>query len=236
MPSANAPVFLNPLTPLAFLPPQIGDQLQIGNYIVVGTLAAFIWDLLCNVLNDYKLLTKHRIGVGTCAYFAARFCTLWYLLASTIFLTHPVSDCAAARKFYEVGCALAVPANALLMFLRARAIFLNNTPMVLLFLFLWLAVAATAIIPAMPGMITAEHIGPTRYCITVFENPASGFFGIAPAVHDTVVFVAISWRMFQSSHFGDLGNRSRKDNIKAAITGEFLPRFSKAILHDGQMY
>ncbi|KAK6977385.1 hypothetical protein R3P38DRAFT_2666665 [Favolaschia claudopus] len=235
--SSNTTALLNPLTPLAFLTPEVGDQVQIGNYVVVGTLAAFIWDVLCNSFNDYRLVSQYRVGIGTWAYFAARFCTLFYLIASTLYLTYPLGKCVLARKFYEVGCAIAVPTNTLLIFLRARAIFNNNKYLVLLFFLLWLTVAGTAIMPAIPGMITAANIGPTKYCTTKSDKSFTGLFTIAPPIHDTVVFVAISWRMFQTSHLGDSnGSRRRRDTIKAAITGEYLPRFSKAVLKDGQMY
>ncbi|KAJ7913195.1 hypothetical protein B0H13DRAFT_1612860 [Mycena leptocephala] len=237
MSSFNITDLRNPFTPLAFLPPEVGYQVQIGNYVVVGTLAAFIWDLLCNALNGYKLVTEYRAGLGTGTYFFARLSTLFYLLASTLFLTYPLNHCVLARKFYEVGCAISVPANSLLIFLRARAIFNSNRYLVLFFFFLWLTVAGTAIMPAIPGMIIAANIGPTRYCTTASDKPYTGIFTIAPPIHDTVIFVAISWRMFQSSHLeSSRVDRGLIEVIKASVTGEYLPQFSRAVLKDGQLY
>jgi hypothetical protein len=34
---------------------------------------AFLWDVLSNVNNDYKLVTEHRLGLGTAAYFFSRY-------------------------------------------------------------------------------------------------------------------------------------------------------------------
>ncbi|KAJ6503553.1 hypothetical protein C8R45DRAFT_1185204 [Mycena sanguinolenta] len=238
MSSVNTTQVPNPFTPLAWLPPEVAYQVQIGNYVVTGTLAAFIWDLFCNALNDYKLLFQYRVGPGTVAYFFARLSTLFYLLSATLFLTYPLNHCVLARKFYEVGCAISVPANSLLIFLRARAIFNDNRVLILCLFALWLTVAGTAIMPAIPGMIKAANIGPTKYCTTAGDKSYTGVFTIAPPVHDTVIFVAISWRMFRNSHITkDSGtDRGLGAVIKAAMTGEYLPQFSRAVLMDGQLY
>ncbi|KAF8189564.1 hypothetical protein K438DRAFT_1676795 [Mycena galopus ATCC 62051] len=238
MSSVNTTDLLNPFTPLAWLPPEIAYQVQIGNYVVTGTLAAFIWDLFCNALNDYKLVSQYRVGPGTVVYFIARVSTLFYLLSATLYLTYPLNNCVLARKFYEVGCAISVPANSLLIFLRARAIFNDNRALVLCFFALWLTVAGTAIMPAIPGMIKAANIGPTKYCTTAGDKSYTGVFTIAPPIHDTVIFVAISWRMFHNSHLigGSRTDRGLGGVIKAAMTGEYLPQFSRAVLMDGQLY
>ncbi|KAK6977299.1 hypothetical protein R3P38DRAFT_3237435 [Favolaschia claudopus] len=135
----------NPETPLALLPSDVAAQLRIAEYVTVGTLAAFIWDVLCNAPNDWKLVTKHRIGMGTWVYFIARFCTMFYIITSTLLLTYPVGDCVLAHQIYTSASAMVMPANGLLMFLRTRAIFNNNKHLVFLLLFLWLLVVGTAI-------------------------------------------------------------------------------------------
>ncbi|KAK6974131.1 hypothetical protein R3P38DRAFT_3240011 [Favolaschia claudopus] len=233
---------LNPETPLALLPPELADQLRIAEYVTVGTLAGFIWDVLCNAHNDWKLVFKCRIGMGTWAYFIARLCTMFYLIISTLLLTYPVGDCALAYQIYTSASAIAVPANTLLMFLRARAIFNNNKYLVFFLLFLWLSVAGTAILPAIPGVAVVANIGPTKYCFISIDQPiawrsAEVSFTAAPIIYDTVIFVAISWRMFHASYMENRGgNCSRKTKIMAGITGKHLPRFSKAVLRDGQAY
>ncbi|KAJ6527814.1 hypothetical protein B0H19DRAFT_1214661 [Mycena capillaripes] len=230
MSSVNTTDLPNPFTPLVWLPPEVAYQIQIGNYVVTGTLAAFIWDLLSNAMNDYKLVSQHRVGPGTVTYFLARL--------NTNISAYPLNHCALARKFYEVGVAVSVPANSLLIFLRARAIFDANRYLVLLFFALWLIVAGTATMPAIPGIIKAANIGPTKYCMTVDEKIIGATFSIAPPVHDTVIFLAISWRMFHYSQptEGSRTNRGLGGVIKSALTGEYLPQFSRAVLMDGQLY
>ncbi|KAK6984954.1 hypothetical protein R3P38DRAFT_3332627 [Favolaschia claudopus] len=227
----------NPETPLALLPPDVAAQLRIAEYVT-----AFIWDVLCNAPNDWKLVTKHRIGMGTWVYFIARVCTTFYIITSTLLLTYPVGDCVLAHQIYTSASAIVMPANGLLMFLRTRAIFNNNKRLVSLLLLLWLLVVGTAILPAIPGMAVVVNIGPTKYCFVTIDkhtawSSAEIFHMVAPIIYDTVVFVAISLRMFHASYMESLdGNRSRKTKIMAAITGKYLPRFSKAVLRDGQAY
>lgn len=135
-------------------------------------------------------------------------------------------------KWNEVSCAIVLSANSLLFFLRARAIFNRNPYLVLCFFLLWLTVVGTAITPALPTVITSGKIGTTDYCTNVAAKSYGGLFTVPPVINDTVIFLAISWRMFASSHT----DNGLKGNLKAFVSGEYLPRFSKAVLKDGQLY
>ncbi|KAJ6560299.1 hypothetical protein B0H19DRAFT_113276 [Mycena capillaripes] len=232
MSSFNITDIPNPLTPLAFFPPEVAYQTQIGNYVFAGTLGALIWDILCNAHNDYKLLFKYRLGVGTVAYFVARITTLLYILGATIFATYPLVHCMGLSRMTNISCALTLPANCSLFFLRARAIFNRNRVLIILFSFLWVTVAGTAILVALPGVLTPGNVGPTSYCTNLAAKPWTGIFTLPPLVHDTVIFLAISWRMFRSSYI----DRGFNGNLRAFATGEGLPAFSRSILQDGQMY
>ncbi|KAF7358096.1 hypothetical protein MVEN_00857600 [Mycena venus] len=220
----------NPLTDLAFLPPDIAWQTQIGRYILVGTLGAYVWDFLSNAHNDYKLLTQHRVGLATVAYFFSRIWSLLYLTAGTIYRTYPLGHCFVAEKLVDAGFAVAVSANCLLFFLRARAIF-NRNPFLVTFLFcLWLSVVGTA--ATIPTAVTATNIGPTKYCLNIAAKSYASGISITALIHDTTVFLAISLRLFANSHV----DRGLGANTKAFITGEYLPQFSRAVLKDGQLY
>ncbi|KAF7373748.1 hypothetical protein MSAN_00586300 [Mycena sanguinolenta] len=230
MASFNLSELPNPLTPMAFIPPEIAHQLQIEIYILVGTLAAYIWDILSNLHNDYLLLSTQKVGIATVTYFFSRFWSLLYLLSSTLLETYPLKDCTFGQDLANVSYAITVPANCLLFFLRARAIFNRNRYLVLFFLVVWLSVLGTAAV--LPSGVFASNIGPTPYCLTTSAKSYAGGIGITPLIHDTIVFLAISWRLFENSHVG----HGLTENIRAFWTGEYLPRFSKAILKDGQLY
>ncbi|KAF7344236.1 hypothetical protein MVEN_01714800 [Mycena venus] len=230
MASLNLTETPNPLTPLAFFPPDIAYKLQISLYIGVGTLGAYVWDILSNLHNDYRLITTQRVGLGTWVYFFSRIWSFLHVFASTLYGTYPLKWCSAGETFVLASYSIAMPANSLLFFLRARAIFNRNPYLVAFFFCLWLSVVATA--AALPTSATGGTIGPTAYCVTSDSKPYAIAMGITPVIHDTVIFLAISWRLFGNSHI----DRGLKGNIRAFFTGEYLPRFSKAVLKDGQLY
>jgi hypothetical protein len=115
----------------------------------------------------------------------------------------------------------------LLFFLRARAIYNRNTILVFFLFLMWLSVLGTAAI--VPIIATTANIGTTDYCIDVAVKSYASAATITPLVHDTIIFLAISLRLFGNSHV-------TRRNFKAFVTGEYLPQFSKAILKDGQLY
>ncbi|KAJ7222153.1 hypothetical protein GGX14DRAFT_558254 [Mycena pura] len=219
---------LNPNTPLAFLPPDLAREVQVGGYVLAGTLGAYIWDILCNLHNDYKLLLKYRVGFATVVYFVSRLWSLMYILSATLIETFPLGKaCAPVSTFAGVCYTIAVPGTCLLFFLRARAIYNNHTILGFFFFIAWLSVLGTAAL--VPFIATAANIGPTDYCIDVNVKSYASAATITPLVHDTIIFVAISLRLFRNSYV-------TRGNFRAFVTGEYLPQFSKALLKDGQLY
>ncbi len=62
--------------------------------------------------------------------------------------------------------------------------------------------------------------------------PSSAYASaLAPLIHDTLVFAAISYRLAQISY-----EETLPGVLKAAIFGKYLPKFTKGLLHDGQRY
>ncbi|KAK7031720.1 hypothetical protein R3P38DRAFT_2521771 [Favolaschia claudopus] len=233
MAALNLTTLPNPLTPYALLPPEIAHQTQIGSYILIGTLGAYIWDILSNINNDYKLLFEYRVGVSTLVYFfSSRLWSLLFILSSAMFETYPLVHCSLAQTLVEVCFAIAVPSTSLLFVLRARAIFDRNPSLIFLFFLVWLSVVASA--ATTPTAITATNIGHTPFCINIGVKAYAGAAGITPLVNDTFIFLAISWRLFRNSYADT--RTSLRGSVRAFITGEYLPQFSRALLKDGQLY
>ncbi|KAJ7466245.1 hypothetical protein B0H11DRAFT_2307579, partial [Mycena galericulata] len=229
MASFNLSELPNPLTPMAFLPPDIAYQVQITTYVFVGTLGAYLWDILSNLQSDYKLFTG-RISLATVTYFFCRTFTLLYILGSAIFQSYPLIRCNLVQQLLNGCYFLAVPSNCLLFFLRVRAIFNRNPYLVAFFFCLWLGVLGAA--ATVPGAVKSTTIGPTSYCAISSAKSYIGISAIMPLVHDTTVFFAISLRLFGNTH----ASRGLRHNIKTFVTGEYLPHFSRALLKDGQLY
>ncbi|OCH89336.1 hypothetical protein OBBRIDRAFT_756712 [Obba rivulosa] len=222
----------NPLTPMAFLPPDIAYQTTIGSYILVGSLGALVWDLLTNMYNDYRLLFKFRVGLPTIVYFVSRTAALFYVLASTIFETAPAGRCSALEKVVDIVYPIVVSSTCLLFFFRIRAVFDQSKMIVGFFFVVWLSVLGGTL--TIVTAVTAINIGPTNYCLNASLKSYASAAGITPLIHDTLVFLAISFRLLMNSHVDY--SRDWKRQFKAFTTGEYLPAFSRALFQDGQLY
>ncbi|EGN93363.1 hypothetical protein SERLA73DRAFT_189575 [Serpula lacrymans var. lacrymans S7.3] len=230
MPSNNCSAILNFDAAMAYLPPDTAYQVQVGANLVVGSLGAMAWDFLTNLNGDYQLLFKHRIKLPTLVYFFSRALSLGYVLGSAIFQTTPIDHCQALEQTVDVFYAFAVPLSSLLFFFRVKAVFDNNKYIVTTGFILWLSVLASSL-----SIITAVHaitIGPTSYCTAESLKSYAGAAPITVLVHDTFVFMAISWRLLwtTSTHTGFKGW------ARAFVSGGYLPALSKSLLQDGQMY
>ncbi|KAJ7872329.1 hypothetical protein B0H14DRAFT_2502758 [Mycena olivaceomarginata] len=226
----NCSLVPNPFTPAAFLPPDVAHAIQTAEYVLVGTMGAFVWTLLSNVVDDYKLVTTTKFSIGTAAYFLSKIFTFGYIFGGTLFETYPLKRCYFALEIVGSMYAAAVPMTSLLFFLRARAIFNRNTYFVCFLFCAWLSVLGTAIL--VPIAVKGGNLGPTDFCLTVSATKYVGGTGVTTTLHDTLIFLAISWRLFQNSYV----DRGFKANLRAFVTGQYLPQFSRAVLQDGQLY
>ncbi|KAJ7066918.1 hypothetical protein C8F01DRAFT_1119579 [Mycena amicta] len=229
--SFNVSLLPNPLTPMAFLPPKLAFESQVALQIVVGTMGAFVWDLLSHLDEDYRIITKTKFSLGTAAYFWSRLWTFIAILGSVLFRTYPLGNCRLAMTLELTATGMCVAFTSLLFFLRAAAVYDRN-PWFRVFLFtMWLSVLAAGI--SLPIGIHGGNIGPTPYCSTASAKPYTGsMISIIPLIHDTVVFIAISWRLLQNAYVDD----TTGGNFRAFFSGKNLPSFSRAVLVDGQMY
>lgn len=83
-----------------------------------------------------------------------------------------------------------------------------------------------------PLTVRGAHIGQTAYCqdanVPLFAYAAL----LAPLAYDTLVFIAISWRIAQNSHV----TLNFRDGFKIVVLGRYLPAFTRAVLLDNQKY
>ncbi|KAJ3505265.1 hypothetical protein NLJ89_g7508 [Agrocybe chaxingu] len=95
---------------------------------------------------------------------------------------------------------------------------------------MWLAVLAGVLAPSQG--LAGDNIGPTKHCINVKIETYVGIAGIIPLVNDTLVFLAISWRLARISYTSN----PLSGGIAAFFHGDYLPAFSRGLLQDGQAY
>ncbi|KIM77109.1 hypothetical protein PILCRDRAFT_12289 [Piloderma croceum F 1598] len=221
---------LNPYTPLVFLPPNIAYQLQVICYIHVATLAAFTWDWLMAIPEEYRIIRQVGLSRPNVAYFLSRFGTFGTCLSTTIFKIALIDDCKAIKyvegAFLEIG----VTATSLLFFFRVKAVYNNSRIITAFFGLLWLAITGLNIL-ILSGM-SKHHIPHTRRC---FESTAPKYSTapfILAALNDTLVFLAISYHILSSA----MVSSTWSARVKSFVTGNGLLHLSKALLQSGQVY
>ena len=145
-------------------------------------------------------------------------------------------DCAALLVADGVAWVFASAGTALLFFFRVRALYHDTPVVIVIFGLLWLSVVAGALTLPISNGTQASHILPDeKYCIVTATFPGyAGLVIILPAIYDTLVFFAVSYRLYPAQEVGE--TTTWKERIGLFFTGQGLPKLSKALLQGGQQY
>ncbi|KAG6918422.1 hypothetical protein DXG01_014601 [Tephrocybe rancida] len=247
---------MNSLAPMAYLQPETAYQFKIGAYVIVGSLGAFIWDLLENIYGDYRLAFHHKMSFPTMVYFLSRCSVLASALMNALSRSKYPSSILAQADILTLLSATAAPlgihncqraqtsacvlyhiafsSTAFLFFLRVRAIFNDKKIVIGFFFALWLSVFAGSITVALVG--GSDSLGPTDYCLAKPLKPYIGVSPVALLINDTCVFLAISWRLMNVSRMPEQESKAHISPIKRFVLGGGLPSLSRALFQDGQAY
>ncbi|KAK7679047.1 hypothetical protein QCA50_017991 [Cerrena zonata] len=219
----------NPMTPLAWLQPEIASQLEVARYLFSTVIGAWLCDVFLAIRGEIQIVKRHKLSLPDIVYVLARIVSGGYVMCSWAFVAAAVNNCHILAKTIGWFGAFALPCNSLLFFLRVRAVFLHSNIIVFGFLILWLSTLSALTIPF---TVNGAHIGTTKSCINSEIRKLTSAGTVATAVFDTMVFLAISFRILQLSL-----RDSWKDRLfKSFLSGEGLGWVSKAVLHTGQLY
>ena len=122
--------------------------------------------------------------------------------------------------------------TSLLFFLRIRAVFDRNPWVVAFFACSWLAVLGGSLAFIVGGLRMDPSKNSSATCLNKVVNPFITTFTIISMLNDTLVFLAMTWRLFRNSYVP----HTVRSGIRIIIFGDYLPAFSKALLKDGQAY
>ncbi|KIK53983.1 hypothetical protein GYMLUDRAFT_106732, partial [Collybiopsis luxurians FD-317 M1] len=221
----------SPAIPFQLLPSSVAFQLQIKSYIFAGASGIFVWDILSNLTADWNLfrLAKNRYALAAYTLSSGVVTACMATSLNVASIAYPVGNCKlgdiAVDCFFPVGIA----GSCFLFFLRARAVYMNRLYIVAIFAFLWLSVLAACITVPFGTVSDSINIEDTPYCVTVATEDFAKAAVIVPTVYDTVIFLAISYKLMSYGFSDNHGFRHR-------ILGTNLPAFSRAMLRDGQKY
>ncbi|KIK54010.1 hypothetical protein GYMLUDRAFT_135222, partial [Collybiopsis luxurians FD-317 M1] len=217
----------NSTIPFEFLPSSVAFPFQITTYILSGVSAIIIWDVLSNITADWNMFRLAKNKYALFAYTISRIGAMTYIIGRTVFTTYPVGNCKVADTILGCFFPIGIAGSCFLFFLRARAVYIAQKYMVAFFAFLWISVLASCL--TIPFSTHVDNIGDTSYCIIISFKGFATASVIVPTVHDTVVFLAISYKLM--SH-GLPQNQALQDRV----LGTNLPAFSKIMLRNGQKY
>lgn len=130
------------------------------------------------------------------------------------------------NSFYVLAL---VMTNSLFL-LRIHAVYLDKPSVLAFFRLSWIATLACSIL--IPLSAKAEYSEATDICSVSSGNIPSAASLILTTVFDTLVFLAMSWRLSSMTMVVD----TTQNRIRAAVRGEGLPRLSTILLHEGQIY
>lgn len=129
---------------------------------------------------------------------------------------------------------MSIGATGLLFFLRLRAIYNRNRVVVAVFFIFWLALLTSAIL--LPVGFRGGAVEGTSYCTYVYVSRVAFYSRLGPLIFDTLVFIAISWRLSRIGTFNKTAPGAGKKTIKNIVFGADLSTFTRGLLIDGQIY
>ncbi|KAJ6454613.1 hypothetical protein C8R45DRAFT_1111861 [Mycena sanguinolenta] len=227
---ANTTGLPNPYTSLAVLPPALGGQFEVSQYVYAATLGAYVWDIGLNLGNDYALLFKCRVRFSTVVYFLSRAFTLALILSCFVFQVASIKNCNAMGIGLGICFILSQTATAMLFFLRVTAIWHPSRIAYAVFSALWVAVLGAGV--TVPLGVRGAHIGSTMQCFTTTVRANIELSVIVPLINDTAIFLAINYRVLANTMAGD----SPMAHVRIFFGGTGLPALSRALLQSGQHF
>ncbi|KZP29518.1 hypothetical protein FIBSPDRAFT_946782 [Athelia psychrophila] len=224
-------ILLNPHTPMLYLPPSIAELYTIETNINLFTMGVLAWDWAMSMPDEYKIISiGRRLSSAKIMYFCSRVLTITTGLCACAICVLPASNCHALGQISAALVVLALSVNNLLFFSRVRAVYGNSLRVTYFFGFCYTVVFVTCML--VPSTYNAIHIGPTEYCIDGEVKPWIAFLAIScNAVNDTLVFLAISYRIASASIAGD----DRRSRLQRFFRGDGAPRVVKELLQNGQL-
>ena len=145
------------------------------------------------------------------------------------FLAAPINDCNIVQRIHMI-LPVTIPSTTLLFVFRVCALYNNNQYVVAFSSISWLVVLGSSF--TVPIGSKAVNIGITKYCVPMKPKSSTSFAIVYPVIHETLVFLATSWAFLQNS-FTDV---NFTNGFRVMVMGNFLPAFSRSILHNGQAY
>ena len=149
-----------------------------------------------------------------------------YLTMHALFPGASIATCRSLAKFIGAANILIMPAVSGLFYVRLVAVYSHNKYIMGVFGTCWLGLLAIFIFDS---ITVFTRFSQSTGCYVIKHSDAWGY--IATAVYDTLMYLAISWRL---ASFASIDGW--KSQAKSFITGGGLGGLAKVLLRSGQVY
>jgi hypothetical protein len=143
--------------------------------------------------------------------------------------------CIVLDRMASVFYCSTVVFTSLLFFFRTRAVFKSYPLVIAFFAGMWVVVLVGCV-PLLVNILKPIGVIPSNTpisgCVIAGPDPYLAVATIIPLINDTLVFLAITWRLSRLSY----DPLSLHGGFRFMIFGDYLPVFSKVLLRDGQAY
>jgi len=218
----------HPLPNLVDLSPHSNRfRLQVAQYVAVACLTLCVWDWLLALADEFEMIRRSQRLVGHLLhgmYALIRISPVIYLAKESEF-----NSCRTFAPFIGGSNLWIIPGASGLFFARLTAVYSRNKYVMAFFGSCWLGIIGifiydTSTLFSRPA--TGNH---SLLCFTIEPPDVWGY--IATAIYDTLMYLAISWRLASFNRTNHWGAR-----VRSFLTGGGLDRLSKILLHSGQAY
>ncbi|TCD69554.1 hypothetical protein EIP91_007178 [Steccherinum ochraceum] len=224
----NASSLPDPLTPLAWLSPELAGQVANTRYVLAAITGAWVWDVLMSIPDLIRIYSVSTFKVPDISDLLGRLASGSFIFATLMLTVASVDDCNALAKAVGWTLAITLPLHTLPFFFCSRAVFHNSRPIIGFFFLLWLISVGGSI--ASPFFIHAHHIGDTKQCLIDIEMPFSAGV-VSAAFNNGVTFFSISFHLMLYTTAETWSGR-----FNALLHSRGAGEVSKLLMQSGQQF
>ncbi|KZP27504.1 hypothetical protein FIBSPDRAFT_948435 [Athelia psychrophila] len=211
--------------------PEVNNAtLQVMHYMFIACFTMCTWDWILSISEELHMFSvvsgRPWMSNGLITvYMTLRVSVLGWLATNFVNSTlFPVSDTndQASMVFH----CITVPTASWLLYIRLSAVYLHDKHVITVFGILWAAVFGVFIFEAVSRR--AEFL----LTHTFVPEKLTALPYIINTVYDTLVYLAMSWKLAAFSITGD----TRRHRILSFFTGDGLLGLTKHLLRGGQIY
>ncbi|KZP18870.1 hypothetical protein FIBSPDRAFT_955838 [Athelia psychrophila] len=207
-------------------------DLRLEAYIFTSCFVAYAYDWLLSISEESEILSKRGLSWSIALYFSSRIGEFLHQVLLAVYTLASFKSCNFLKSFFIVLSMLSVisiASTSFLFLLRVRAVYLGSKYIMVVFGSLWLCTMVLLILSN--AGIQVGHPSGSQYCTVVsiayFPLPSISSF-----VNDTLIFLAISFRLAANS----TTEKTWRSWALSAVKGEGLLRLSRSLLLSGQLY